>query len=69
MYYLINEECFIGYKTRGEVERFISGKAQTASLLNDFKNDPFYTLLMSLFTKKSSNRCFINRENQGLMFT
>ena len=32
MYYLINEqECFIGFKTRGEAERFISDKAQTAS--------------------------------------
>ena len=54
-YYLINEqECFIGYKTRGEAERFISDKARTASFLNGFKNDPFYTHLISLFTKKLS---------------
>ena len=40
MYYLINEqECFIGFKTRGEAERFISDKARTASFLNGFKND------------------------------
>ena len=39
MYYLINEqECFIGFKTRGEAERFISDKARTASFLNGFKN-------------------------------
>ena len=32
MYYLKHEqECFIGYKTRGEDERFISDKARTAS--------------------------------------
>ena len=38
-YYLINEqECFIGFKTRGEAERFISDKARTASFLNGFKN-------------------------------
>ena len=44
MYYLINEqECFIAYKTRGEAGRFISDKARTASFLNGFKNDPFYT--------------------------
>ena len=39
MYYLINEqECFIGFKTRGEAERFISDKVRTASFLNGFKN-------------------------------
>ena len=38
-YYLINEqECFIGFKTRGEAERLISDKARTASFLNGFKN-------------------------------
>ena len=34
MYYLKHEqECFIGYKTRGEAERFISNEARTASVL------------------------------------
>ena len=55
-YYLKHEqECSIGYKTRGEDERFISDKARTASVLDGFKNDPFYTHLISLFTKKFSN--------------
>ena len=53
MYYLKHEqECFIGYKTRGEAERFISDKGRAASFLNGFKNDPFYTHLISLFRKK-----------------
>ena len=44
MYYLKHEhECFIRYKTRGAAERFISDKARIASVLNSFKNDPFYT--------------------------
>ena len=43
-YYLKHEqECSIGYKTRGEDERFISDKARTASVLEGFKSDPFYT--------------------------
>ena len=55
MYYLKHEqECFIGYKTRGEAERFISNKARTASVLNGFINDLFYTHLISLLTKKLS---------------
>ena len=55
MYYLKHEqECFIGYNTRGEGKRFISNKARTASVLNGFKNDPFYAHLISLFTKKFS---------------
>ena len=59
MYYLINEqECFIGYKTRGEAERFISDKARNASFLNGFKNDPFYTHLyiipvLSVYLRKN----------------
>ena len=48
------QECFIGYKTRVEAERFISDIARTASVLNGFKNDPLYTHLISLFTKKLS---------------
>ena len=55
MYYLINEqECFIGFKTRGEAERFISDKARIASILNSFKNDPFYTHFFSVFAKEFS---------------
>ena len=55
MYYLKHEqECFIGYKTRGEAERFISDKARIASVLDGFKSDPFYTHVISLFTKKFS---------------
>ena len=53
MYYLKHEhECFIRYKTRGAAERFISDKARIASVLNSFKNDPFYTHLGTLFTKE-----------------
>ena len=54
-YYLKHEhECFIRYKTRGAAERFISVKARIASVLNSFKNDPFYTHLVTLFTKEFS---------------
>ena len=53
VYYLKHEhECFIRYKTRGAAERFISDKARIASVLNSFKNDPFYTHLVTLFTKE-----------------
>ena len=53
MYYLKHEhEWFIRYKTRGAAERFISDKARIASVLNSFKNDPFYTHLVTLFTKE-----------------
>ena len=53
MYYLKHEhECFIRYKTQGAAERFISDKARIASVLNRFKNDPFYTHLVTLFTKE-----------------
>ena len=55
MYDLKHEqECFVGYKTRGEAERFISDKARTASVLDGFKSYPFYTHLISLFTEKLS---------------
>ena len=54
-YYLKHEhECFISYKTRGAAERFIPDKARIASVLNSFKNDPFYTHLVTLFTKEFS---------------
>ena len=54
-YYLKHEhECFIRYKTRGAAERFISDKARIASVLNSLKNDPFYTHLVTLFTKEFS---------------
>ena len=54
-YYLKHEhECFIRYKTRGAAECFISDKARIASVLNSFKNDPFYTHLVTLFTKEFS---------------
>ena len=53
MCYLKHEhECFIRYKTRGAAERFISDKARIANVLNSFKNDPFYTYLVTLFTKE-----------------
>ena len=35
---------------RGAAERFISDKARIASILNSFKNDPFYIHLVTLFT-------------------
>ena len=51
MYYLQHEqECFIGKKTQGTVERFISHKIRTIHVLNDFKDKPFYTHLMNLLT-------------------
>ena len=53
-YYLINEqECFIGFKTRGEAERFISDKARIASILNSFKT-LYATHFVSVFTKEFS---------------
>ena len=54
-YYLNHEhECFIRYKTRGAAERFIADKARIVSVLNSLKNDPFYTHLVTLFTKEFS---------------
>ena len=47
-------ECFIRYKMRGAAERFIADKARIASVLNSLKNDPFYTHLVTLFTKEFS---------------
>ena len=35
-------------------ERFITDKALIASILNGFKNDPFYIHLVSWFTKEFS---------------
>ena len=32
-------------------ERFISDKARIGGVLNSFKSDPFYTHLITLFTK------------------
>ena len=54
-YYLKHEhECFIRYKIRGAAERFIADKARIASVLNSLKNDPFYTHLVTSFTKEFS---------------
>ena len=40
---------------RGAAERFIADKARIASVLNSLiKNDPFYTHLVTLFTKEFS---------------
>ena len=48
MYYLKHEyECIIRYTTRGAAERFISDKTRNASVFNSFKNDPFYTYLVT----------------------
>ena len=57
MYCLKNtnmHECFIRYKMRGAAERFIADKTRIASVLNSLKNDPFYTHLVTLFTKEFS---------------
>ena len=55
LYYLKHEhECFIRYKMRGAAERFIADKAKIASVLNSLKNYPFYTHLVTLFTKEFS---------------
>ena len=42
---------FATHSLRGADERFISDKAQIASILDDFLNKPFYTHLVSLITK------------------
>ena len=69
MYYLKHEqECFIGYKTRGEAERFISDKARIASVLDGFKSNSFYTHVISLFTKKFSKYMFYKPRNSRLKF-
>ena len=48
MYYLKHEhECFIKYKTLDAADRFVSDKARIASVLNSFKNDPFYVNLVT----------------------
>ena len=55
MYYLKHEhECSIRYKMQGAADSFISDKARIASVLNSFKNDPFYTHLVTLSTKELS---------------
>ena len=36
------------FKMRGAAERFISYKARIASVLNSFRNDPFYTHQFSI---------------------
>ena len=39
---------------RGAAERFIADKARIASVLKSLENDPFYTHLVTLFTKEFS---------------
>ena len=41
---------------RGAAERFIADKARIASVLNYLKNDPFYTHLVTIFTKVFSEQ-------------
>ena len=54
-YYLKHEhECFIRYKMRGAAKRFIADRTLIASVLNSLKKDPFYTHLVTLFTKEFS---------------
>ena len=58
-YYLKHEHerfIIIDNKAQGAAERFIlSDKARIASvLLDSFKNDPFYTHFVTLFTKELS---------------
>ena len=53
---------------RGAAERFISDKARIASVLNGFKNDPFYTILSLCLRKNFQYRCCISRENRGKRF-
>ena len=40
------------YYLKHEHECFIGTIARIASVLNSFKNDPFYTYLVTLFTKE-----------------
>ena len=44
----------LSHKMRGAAERFIADKARIAGILNSLKNGPFYTHLVTLFTKKFS---------------
>ena len=41
-------------KCEAQAARFIADKARIASVLNSLKNDPFYTHLVTLFTKEFS---------------
>ena len=61
MYYLICKQ------ERGAADRFLSDKARIASILNSFKNDPFYTHLVSL-QKNCHYRCCVSQENRGISF-
>ena len=55
-YVLFNKRAGVLYRiySRGEAEWFISDKARIASILNSFKNDPFYTHFVSVFAKEFS---------------
>ena len=48
----ISRSASSDYKMQGVAERFISNKAQSTSIFKGFKSDPFYTYLVSLFSKK-----------------
>ena len=44
---------YVLFKTRARV-LYQSDRSRTASVFNSFKNDPFYTHLVALFTKELS---------------
>ena len=52
--FIYEQECFIRYNTQAAAKRFISDKARIASVLNGFKNDPFYIHLVNLLAKEFS---------------
>ena len=53
MHYLKHkQECFIRYKTRAQLECFISDKARTASVLNGLKNEPSDELIGEVILKE-----------------
>ena len=51
---LIENLEYAKYYLKHEHECFIRYKARITSVLNSFKNDPFYTHLITLFTKELS---------------
>ena len=68
MYYSKHEhKCSIRYKTRSAAESFTFDKAQIASVLNSFENDPFYTHLFTKGIVDIDVAC-ISREHRGKSF-
>ena len=50
------------HKTQAQSERFLQHKTRATSVLNDLKNDSFYTHLVRPLLKNFQYRCCISRE-------